>query len=259
MHALRNLSLGDKIDDASSTPSIGASSGYVTPNSSESHPQNALEHHSGPIRTPFPRPESSCKPQTRPELTSEQNTKYDTVLEAVSEWTEIPNTSASNSNQGPLSDRDRMWLTRECLLRYLRATNWNTANAVKRLMTTLTWRREYGVDSITADHVAPENETGKQVVLGYDNNARTCLYLNPGKQNTKPSERQIQHLVFMLERAVDMGVAGQESLALLISFRGSTTGGSPSVSQGRQVLSILQGHYPERLGRALISHRKLYL
>jgi len=149
-----------------------------------------------------------------------------------------------------------MWLTRECLLRYLRATTWVVANAERRLQETLIWRREYGVETLTPEHISPENETGKQVILGYDNNARPCLYLNPGKQNTKKSERQIQHLVYMLERVVDMMEPGQEMTALLINFKGSTGGGSPSVAQGRQVMSILQGHYPERLGRACIADCK---
>ena len=149
-----------------------------------------------------------------------------------------------------------MWLTRECLLRYLRASKWSSTNAPKRLKDTLVWRREYGVKDITADMVSVEGETGKQLILGFDIHGRPCLYQTPGRQNTEKSERQIQHMVFMLERMVDMMPPGQDTMALLISFRGASSGGSPSVSQGRQVLGILQGHYPERLGRACISERK---
>lgn len=77
---------------------------------------------------------------------------------------------------------------------------------------TLAWRREFGIshlgeehgDKITADLVAVENESGKQVILGYENDARPILYLKPGRQNTKTSHRQVQHLVFMLERVIDL-------------------------------------------------------
>lgn len=62
----------------------------------------------------------------------------------------------------------------------------------------------------------------------------------------------------MLERTLDIAPPGQETLALLIDFRNSSSGSQPSVATGRQVLSILQNHYPERLGRALITHRKLH-
>ena len=84
--------------------------------------------------------------------------------------------------------------------------------------------------------------------MGYDNMARPCLYLIPANQNTKESERQVQHLVFMLERTIDFMPPGQETLALLVNSTGSTV----NVGQGRAVLNILQTHYPERLGRALV-------
>lgn len=145
-----------------------------------------------------------------------------------------------------------MWLTRECLLRYLRATKWNTADAATRLLGTLTWRREYGVEKLDAEYISPENATGKQVIMGYDNVARPCLYLIPANQNTKESERQVQHLVFMLERTIDLMPPGQETLALLVNSTGSTV----NIGQGRAVLNILQTHYPERLGRALVIKSK---
>jgi hypothetical protein len=117
------------------------------------------------------------------------------------------------------------------------------------------WRREYGLRDHTPDYISPENETGKQVILGYDNECRPCLYLAPSAQNTERSPRQIQHLVFMLERVIDLMPAGQETLALLVNFGASTKSSNPSISQGREVLNILQNHYPERLGRALCINR----
>lgn len=209
----------------------------------------------GPTSIPFDHSPSDCKPVARAGLTTDQSAKYTQLFSQVSKWTGLPVSTTDKTIQ-VLSDSEKMWLTRECLLRYLRATSWNVANADKRLQDTMIWRREYGVETWSAEHISPENETGKQVILGYDNNARPCLYLNPGKQNTKKSERQIQHLVYMLERVIDMMDPGQETTALLINFKGSSSGGSPSVAQGRQVMSILQGHYPERLGRACIADRK---
>ncbi|KAK5150384.1 hypothetical protein LTR04_006822 [Oleoguttula sp. CCFEE 6159] len=213
----------------------------------------------GPRRTPIPAPLSTCRPAPQPALTSEQATKYAALLSTVSAWTVIPTTSARNAPSAAITDAERMWLTRECLLRYLRATKWSPTEAPKRLLATLTWRREYQLDTFTPEYISPENETGKQIILGYDNDARPCLYLNPGKQNTKKSERQIQHLVFMLERVVEMMGPGQETTALLINFKESSSGSAPSVGQGRQTLTILQGHYPERLGRALISELPWYI
>lgn len=213
----------------------------------------------GPLKTPITRPMKGCKPAAPKTLSSEEQTKYATVLAQVSQWETLPSTEKKNAPQTPVQDHERMWLTRDCILRYLRATKWNTANAIKRLQSTLSWRREYGADTFTADYISPENESGKQVIQGYDNQARPCLYLSPGKQNTKMSDRQIHHLCYMLDRIVDMMPPGQESACLLIDFKGAASGTVPSVGQARAVLTILQTHSPERLGKAIISETPWYV
>lgn len=205
----------------------------------------------GPVKTPFLAPLPDCQPPPKPALTAEQEAKYQQVISVVSKWTSVPTTSGKDAQTAPITDDERMWLTRECLLRYLRAVKWNAAEAPRRLLATLTWRREYGLAEHTAEYISPENETGKQFILGYDYAGRPCLYLCPSRQNTKRTDRQIQHLVFMLERVIDLMIPGQDTLSLLINFK-DTGGSGPSVAQGRQTLAILQGHYPERLGRALV-------
>ena len=209
------------------------------------------------VQVPFESPYPTSKPAPITPLTTDQSTKYALLLQTVTSWTTIPTTSAKNSPVTPLTDSERQWLTRECLLRYLRATKWSVPDSATRLLGTLAWRREYGVEKHTPDFISPENETGKQVILGYDIAARPCLYLNPARQNTKRSDRQIQHLVFMLERTIDLMGPGQETLSLLINFKDSSAGGNASVGQGRQTLNILQMHYPERLGRALVLNGKM--
>nr|OQO21246.1 hypothetical protein B0A51_10736 [Rachicladosporium sp. CCFEE 5018] len=213
----------------------------------------------GTLKVPIPRPSATSKTPKPAELTAEQEVKFATVFAQVSQWTSLPTTTLKGAASAPVQDHERMFLTHECILRYLRATKWNTANALKRLQSTLSWRREYGADTFTFDYISPENETGKQIILGYDNDARPCLYLSPGKQNTKMSDRQIHHLCFMLDHVIDMMPPGQETTALLINFSGAAGGSVPSVGQARAVLNILQGHNPERLGRALISQLPWYV
>lgn len=205
----------------------------------------------GPLKTPIADPVESAIPASTPELSADQQAKYEALLQTIKSWEEVPSTQGKG---GAVTENEIMWLTRECLLRYLRATKWSTAEAAKRLLGTLTWRREYGVEEFTGDQISPENETGKQIILGYDIAARPCHYLIPGRQNTEPSPKQIQHLVFMMERVIDLMVPGQENLALLINFKSSKSRSNtaPGIGQGREVLNILQTHYPERLGRALI-------
>jgi hypothetical protein len=209
----------------------------------------------GPIAEPAP----NSTPAPPPALTADQQTKYDTFLAEVRGWETLPESSAKGAEARPLDDNERMWLTRECLLRYLRATKWNLTQASTRLRSTLLWRREFGTEKLSASYISPENEKGKQVQLGYDNSGRPCLYLLPQNQNTKPGPRQVEHLVYMLERTIDLHPPGQESLALLIDFRNTSSGGTPGLGIAKKVLDILQNHYPERLGRALLTHLPWYV
>lgn len=206
-------------------------------------------------KTPIPSPTTYSKPPDRAAISEEQQAKYDWLLEKAKSWTEVPSTQGKG---GPLTDNEKQWLTRECLFRYLRAVKWKKEDAEKRIIATLTWRREYGVEDLTPDHISPENETGKQIILGFDKQGRPCQYLNPGRQNTDVSPRQVQHLVFMVERVIEIMPSQQETLALLINFKSNKnrSNTAPGIGQGKEVLNILQTHYPERLGKALIINGK---
>lgn len=203
------------------------------------------------LQTPIAAPLPNCEPKEPVTLTADQQKKYDFLLGQAKGWEEVPSTKGK---AGPLTESEKLWLTRECLLRYLRATKWDQKDAEKRLRETLTWRREFGVEALTPDYISPEQETGKQLLLGYDKEGRPCHYLNPGRQNTEPSHRQVEHLVYMVERVIELMPPRQEMLCLLINFKQSKSRSNtaPGIGQGREVLSILQNHYPERLGRSLI-------
>lgn len=173
----------------------------------------------------------------------------------------------------PLAEIEKFWLSDRCLYRYLKACKWVLKDATERLVLTIAWRREFGIVKLKEessesgesdlligfDDISEENETGKELLMGYDNDMRPILYLKPGRQNTQPSKRQVQHLVFMLERAIDlMDEDVQDSLTLIIDFKNKhedvdkVTSKLPPLSVGKEVLYILQTHYPERLGRALL-------
>ncbi|KAI0463255.1 Phosphatidylinositol transfer protein (PITP) [Komagataella kurtzmanii] len=246
--------------------------GFGKKSSSKSAPKVPSEDLGPEVYLPFTDPLDSVKPPKEAELTAEQQKLYDQVLEYFSnEDLKIPVTekNSSSSDHQPLSYDEKAWLTREAILRYLRATKWHYKDCIDRIEGTIAWRREFGIsaqlddslNTVTAELVSPENETGKEVILGFENDARPCLYLKPGRQNTKTSHRQVQHLVFMLERVIDYMPSGQDSLALLIDFKqhpevaaNVSTSKIPPIGVGRQVLHILQTHYPERLGKALLTN-----
>ncbi|EPX70979.1 sec14 cytosolic factor family protein [Schizosaccharomyces octosporus yFS286] len=201
---------------------------------------------------PFPSPHCQLKPQYLDEdLTEEQKSMYKEVFIFCQDLKSIPVSPKSEEKEG-LSEIEKYFLTKECILRFLRATKWNAATTKKRILDTLVWRRQFGVNNMDPDEVQEENATGKQVLLGFDKDGRPCLYLYPGRQNTKTSPLQIRHLVFSLECAIELMPPGVETLALLINFKASSNRSNPSVGQGKEVLNILQTHYCERLGKALV-------
>ncbi|RXW24539.1 hypothetical protein EST38_g1319 [Candolleomyces aberdarensis] len=134
----------------------------------------------------------------------------------------------------------------------MRAAKWNYADAQKRIKATMEWRREFQPDLISPDEVKIEAETGKIILNGFDKDGRPILYMRPGRENTERSPRQVRHLVWWLERAKDFMPPGQESLVILVDYKSCTLRTNPSISVARKVLSILQQHYVETLGRALI-------
>ncbi|KAG8751243.1 hypothetical protein FRC12_012528 [Ceratobasidium sp. 428] len=195
--------------------------------------------------TPPPAPATNPSPT----LNEDQEKAYGIILKHYSSPSYlIPNIAAE---KGALTEEEQFWLTRECLLRYLRASKWVLATTITRLDDTLRWRREYGLyDLITPEHVEPESLTGKEQLAGYDAERRPALYMLPSRQNTDESTRQLQFAVWMLERAIDVMGPGVENLDLLINFADRSK--NPALGTARTMLNILQNHYPERLGLALI-------
>ncbi|SCU99238.1 LAME_0G02388g1_1 [Lachancea meyersii CBS 8951] len=173
-------------------------------------------------------------------------------------------------NKQPLSLKEKQWLTKDRILRYLRSTQWDPKRAIKRVESTIVWRREFGLfedDSGTSSTLLKkamaENETGKMYLLGYDRHRRPLLHIKPGRQNTSSSFAQIQHLMYMIECAEALMPPGVESLTLLIDFRNYNglappLARMPPVSISKQVLHIVQEHYPEYLGRAILCNIPWY-
>jgi len=72
----------------------------------------------------------------------------------------------------------------------------------------------------------------------------------PSRQNTDTPETQLKFSVWMFERCIDVMGPGVETLDFLINFADKAK--NPSLTMARNVLNILQSHYPERLGYAFI-------
>ena len=58
--------------------------------------------------------------------------------------------------------------------------------------------------------------------------------------------------MFFSERAKDLAPPGQDSICIIVDYKSTTLRTNPSISTARKVLTILQQHYVETLGRGLV-------
>ncbi|KAJ3934111.1 MAG: CRAL/TRIO domain-containing protein [Lentinula lateritia] len=168
--------------------------------------------------------------------------------------------SISLASSDPYAKWERRWLNKpDTIPRYSRASKWHLNDAKKRIKNTMEWRREFKPELITPDEVKIEDESGKIVINGFDNDGRPIIYMRPGRQNTETSPRQLKHLVWCLERAKDLMPPGQESLVIIVDYKTTTLRTNPPISVASKVLTILQHHYVETLGRAIVTNLPLLL
>jgi len=184
--------------------------------------------------------------QAKPHVYTSEQTAQIEELRAYAETLLLPPSESYHANEVA-------WLADPgCVPRYMRAGKWKMDDAKRRIAGTITWRREFKPDLISADEVKIEAETGKIILNGFDLEGRPILYMRPGRENTPTSDRQLLHLIFHLERAIDFLPPGQETVAIIVDYKSATASTNPSISTARKVLNILQQHYVERLGRAIV-------
>ncbi|GER41992.1 Sec14p-like phosphatidylinositol transfer family protein [Striga asiatica] len=153
---------------------------------------------------------------------------------------------------GPLSGKLALYCSDASIARYLRARNWNVKKAVKMLKATLKWRLEFKPEDICWDDVAAEAETGKIYRSNYkDKYGRPVLVMRPRCQNSKSIKGQIKYLVYCMENAILDLPQGQEQMVWLIDFHGFSLS-NISIKVTKETAHVLQDHYPERLGVAIL-------
>eukprot|EP01132_Coremiostelium_polycephalum_P009069 gene9069-11107_t len=152
-----------------------------------------------------------------------------------------------------LDDREREWIDDTLILRYLRAREYQLDAAFDLFKGTLAWRKSYKPHEITAESLSHEASTGKQYVLG-KSLGRSVIYMRPVRENTKNYDKQIQLLVYNIERAISYmdQHKGHEQIVLVIDFNNYSIFNAPPMSVSKQTLDILSHHYPERLGNAFL-------
>lgn len=153
---------------------------------------------------------------------------------------------------GSLPDKLFLYCSDASIARYLTARNWNVKKATKMLKETLKWHLEYKPEEIRWEEVAKEAETGKIYRSNFvDKYGRSVLVMRPGCQNTKSTKGQIRYLVYCMENAILNLPPDQEQMVWLIDFHGFNMS-NISVKVTKETAHVLQDHYPERLGVAIL-------
>ncbi|XP_059640349.1 CRAL-TRIO domain-containing protein C23B6.04c-like [Cornus florida] len=149
---------------------------------------------------------------------------------------------------GPLSGRSLQFCSDACLRRYLVARNWNIDKSKKMLEETLKWRSTFKPEEIRWHEVEHEGVTGKVSRANFhDRLGRPVLIMRPGMQLTKAGEDNVRHLVYLIENAILNLPEGQEQMSWLIDFNGWTMNTNVPIKIAREIIYVLQNHYPERL------------
>eukprot|EP00285_Hemiselmis_virescens_P010439 CAMPEP_0173382422 /NCGR_PEP_ID=MMETSP1356-20130122/4925_1 /TAXON_ID=77927 ORGANISM="Hemiselmis virescens, Strain PCC157" /NCGR_SAMPLE_ID=MMETSP1356 /ASSEMBLY_ACC=CAM_ASM_000847 /LENGTH=274 /DNA_ID=CAMNT_0014336751 /DNA_START=56 /DNA_END=877 /DNA_ORIENTATION=+ len=160
-----------------------------------------------------------------------------------------------NKELGALSEEDKKFATDHTLRRYLKARKNNVHKASKLLRETLEWRRSFAVKSIRGEDVAEAGPKGKLFTMGCDVKGRPTLFMRPAFDTCKDAhDLNVKHLVYNMERAVSyMDEANHiGKMVVVLDCLNYSSSTSPPFKTSKATLTILQDHYPERLGKFLI-------
>lgn len=91
-----------------------------------------------------------------------------------------------------LAPEETAWCDDACLVRYLRARNWQLGPAHKLLRNSLEWRRTFRPMDIDPVSLDAEASSGKLYVHGFDRHGHPVMYQKPRRQNTKDYPSQVR-------------------------------------------------------------------
>ena len=154
-----------------------------------------------------------------------------------------------------------MWCTPHTVLRYFRARKWDYAKTRAMIRATIKWREEMRPESITWDAYVPQMETVKCMVgltTGCPH-GRPIMLMDTRRDTTeckKDLRASIKHLVYFMEvvaRHSDRGPMDTEGkIVWFVNQTDYKSANAPPLRISLEVLGILQNHYPERLGLAIM-------
>jgi len=178
-------------------------------------------------------------------------------------------------------DYDGLFDDAGSLIRYLRSQAWNLLLAEEKIRATARWRKDFGLATqrcgTFSEVLAREASLGRMYVRGFDRQGQPIIYIKLNRRDSRRPEDTLRYFVYCLERAIACieqrfgppslplrrfshpsdATVGEcrdpvETFALLVDFAGYSGRHRPRLRTVRRALSVLQEHYPERLGAAYL-------
>lgn len=184
----------------------------------------------------------------------------------------------------------KVFCTQGTYVRYLRARQFNVHKASKMLKETLKWREQYKPEAITWDIIQSEAALKKVTILDeFDNEGRPIVFMRPrNEKQSSDNELKLKYVVYIMEHAskiadesgvchkdlfiyiylssviiqihtyhlfqsiyIHIHAAPDGKMTWLLDYVGYNRQNQPPWKVSLSTLSIVQNHYPERLGRAV--------
>merc|ERR1711974_367109 len=160
---------------------------------------------------------------------------------------------AKHSLEPPLTEKEKLFCDKTCLLRYLRANSWNNSKALTGLTATLKWRREFKPDEITAKDIEAELRAGKMYVKGFTKKGHPLMVTKKSQETKSVNyDAQLKLLVYTMEKAISLMPEGIEQWVWILDMNNYSRANSPPISASLETLKIFSNHYPERLYKCLL-------
>jgi hypothetical protein len=157
------------------------------------------------------------------------------------------------------TDEEREWCNDMCLLRYLRARDYNVQKAKKLLKGTLEWRfKEMRPQDIKLEDVEPIARLAVVYANGFDKKGRPIIYGRPYRETVKgaskaiTSDMKFRHLLYWLEHGFkNMDESrGVENFCLIVDYK-EYGRKHMDMKTNMSVMHVLLNHSPERMGITL--------
>jgi len=152
------------------------------------------------------------------------------------------------------------YCTDGCLSRYLRARDWDVEQAYKMLKGSLDWRSTFKPHLITEAQVAGPMKIGTMFHTGFDKLNRPVIYVKPGAHSPNTLEERVTYVAWLMEHVASLMGENVEQVLIIMDFSefGKRAKSPDSRQTAQAIINILQNHYPERLGSAIVINSPWY-